>query len=112
VRPLKRWLAYLLLLLVLCFGVLFSVQNTQTAALDLLLIQLPEQRIAFWVLLAFALGGVVGILISAVAMLQLKSRSLLLERKLAKCEKELSHLRTADLRSALPANTKTKTTLS
>ena len=99
-RYLKRWLAYLLLLVVLAFGVLFSVQNTVAVPLDLLLFQLPEQRLALWVLLAFALGGVVGMLISTTAILQLKSQSLLLQRKLDKHQKELSRTRGTALRSS------------
>ena len=89
-RYLKRWLAYLLLVIVLAFGVLFSVQNTVAVPLDLLLVQLSEQRLALWILLAFALGGVVGMLISSAAILQLKSQSLLLQRKLDKYHKGLS----------------------
>ncbi len=94
-RSLKRLLAVLLLLVILMLGVLFSVQNTATAPLDLLLIQLPEQRVALWVLLAFALGGIVGMLISAVAILQLKSQGLLLQRKLNKQAQEMSALRSS-----------------
>ena len=101
-RYLKRWLAYLLMALVVAFGVLFSVQNTALVPLDLLIIQLPEQRVALWVLLAFAIGGVTGMLISSSAILQLKSQSLLLQRKLDKHHKELTKLRGPALRSPQP----------
>lgn len=85
---LKRLVLIALLLLVLVFGVLFSVQNDTPVPLDLLLLQLPAQRLALWVLLAFAFGGVVGIAISLVAIVQLKSSKALLKRKLSKLEQE------------------------
>ncbi len=95
-RQIKRLLVFVLLLCVLLFGVLFSVQNTETVTLDLLFVQLPMQRVALWVLLAFALGGVVGMVISVSAILSLKSRNLLLQRKLLKTQKELAALRAPD----------------
>lgn len=101
-RPMKRLLVLILLVCVLLFGVLFSIQNTDTVALDLLLVQLPEQRVALWVLLAFALGGIVGMLISAAAILALKSRNLLLQRKLQKHQKELASLRTSEFSVTAP----------
>lgn len=94
---LKRALGYVLLLLVLAFGVFFSIQNTARAPLDLLIWQFPEQRVALWVLLAFAAGGITGLVVSIVALLRLKSRSLLLQRRLDKQTKELEQLRSSHL---------------
>lgn len=101
-RSLKRLLAVLLLLVVLVFGVLFSIQNTATAPLDLLLIQLPEQRVALWVLLAFSVGGITGMLMSAAAIIRLKSQTILLQRKCDKQAKEVSPLRSSGQRPSLP----------
>ena len=98
---LKRLLIVLLLLLVLTFGVLFSFQNMDKVALDLLVIRLPELPVAVWVLLSFAAGGVGGVAISAVALVRRKSQYLLLQRRCAKLEQELSKLRTSDLRAPL-----------
>ena len=94
---LKRILLVILLLLVLILGILFSIQNSALISLDLLLVELPEQRLALWVLLAFAVGGVIGMLISAFAIIRLRSRLLFLQRKLDKHDKELAKLRTSDL---------------
>lgn len=91
----KRLAVAAILLLVLLFGVLFSVQNSQTVSLDLLVIQFSEQRAALWILAAFALGGCGGLLASSVAILRLRSRSALLRRKLRQAEKELATLRTS-----------------
>lgn len=97
-RPLKRVFAFLILAVVAIYGVFFAIQNTDTAPLDLLIIQLPEQRIALWVILAFAIGGIIGMLLSAAAILRLKSQGLLLQRKLDKNQRELAALRTSDYR--------------
>ena len=84
-----KYLAVLVLLaVVLAFGVLFSVQNVATAPLDLLIIQFSEQKVALWVLAAFALGGVLGIMVSSVAIMRLKARIMLLQRKLKKANKD------------------------
>ena len=63
-RPLKRVFALLILISVAVFGVFFAIQNTDPAPLDLLIIQLPEQPVALWVLLAFAAGGIIGMVLS------------------------------------------------
>ena len=46
-------------------GALFSLQNTQPVPLDLMVFQLAPQPVAIWVLLALALGVMVGLLASA-----------------------------------------------
>lgn len=88
-RFLKRLIAFLLLALVLIFGMLFAVQNTSTVPLDLLIVQFEEQRVSIWLLLAFVLGGLIGVLVSSVAIVRLKSQLMLLNRKLEKSEKAL-----------------------
>lgn len=94
-RTFKRILLGLLLLLVMLFGILFSIQNSDRASLDLLVLQLPEQRVSLWVLAAFALGGMIGMLLSMSAILRLKSRLLIAENRLQRREKELSQAGTA-----------------
>ena len=79
-----------LLLLVLAVGVLFAVQNTDVVALDLLVLQLPERSIALWVLVAFALGGVLGMLTSMGLVLRLRTRLASIRRQLARQEKQAS----------------------
>lgn len=88
-RFFKRLVVFLVLVLVLIFGMLFAVQNTATVPLDLLLVQFSEQRISVWLLLAFTLGGVLGVLVSSMAIIRLKSQLLLLQRKLGKQDKAL-----------------------
>ena len=69
---------------VLLLGVSFGIQNTATVPLDLLVISLPEHSIALWVLLAFADGGIIGMLTSMGLVLRLRTALLRVNRQLAK----------------------------
>ena len=42
-------------------GGLFSLQNTEETPLDLIVVQLPAQPVAIWVLAALAAGVVIGL---------------------------------------------------
>ena len=46
-------------------GALFSLQNTQPVPLDLMVFQLAQQPVAIWVLLALALGVMIGLFAGA-----------------------------------------------
>jgi putative membrane protein len=81
---LKNMLYFLLLLGALALGTLFAVQNTVTVPLDLLVVYLPERSIALWVLLAFAGGGVIGMLTSIGLVLRLRGELKRLKRAQAK----------------------------
>jgi len=59
-RWIRRVLVVVVLLLVLIFGLLFSLQNAQSVPLDLLVLQLQARPIAVWLLATFAFGGVAG----------------------------------------------------
>jgi putative membrane protein len=80
----KKTTYFLILLAVLVLGALFAVQNTAPVPLDLLLIYLPARSVALWVLLAFAIGGVTGMLTSIGLVLRLRTALLRANRQLAK----------------------------
>ena len=92
-RWLTRALIALLLLLVLIFGLLFSLQNAQSVPLDLLALQLRDRPLAVWLLAAFALGGFAGMLASSVALLRLQAHRYRLRRRIEQCERELTELK-------------------
>jgi uncharacterized membrane protein YciS (DUF1049 family) len=71
-------------LAMLALGAMFAVQNEATVPLDLLVVYLPERSVALWVLLAFALGGVIGMLTSLGLVLRLRTALLAANRKLHK----------------------------
>ena len=80
----KKTTYFLIVLAVLVLGALFAVQNTVAVPLDLLLIYLPARSVALWVLLAFAIGGVIGMLTSIGLVLRLRTALLRANRQLAK----------------------------
>ncbi|GHD26519.1 lipopolysaccharide assembly protein LapA domain-containing protein [Halioglobus pacificus] len=81
----------------LALGVLFALANDGIVALDVLIYRFESGSLALWVLLALALGGVLGLLASSVMMLRLRARNASLTRKLTRVKTELEKLRTAGL---------------
>jgi putative membrane protein len=96
-RWIQRILVVVLLLLVLIFGLLFSLQNSQSVPLDLLVLQLQARPIAVWLLATFAFGGVVGLLVGTTALLRVQASRYRLRRRLENCEKELSELKSTPI---------------
>lgn len=94
-RLLARILAALVMLACFAFGVLFTFQNDTPVSLDLLIVQFSEQWLAVWVLAAFILGGVIGVLVGVSAVLRLKRQGVATKRQLQSANKELDKLRTA-----------------
>ena len=68
-------------------GGLFTVQNTEKVPLDLLIVQLPPQALAIWILLAMAIGAFLGLLSSA---LLLMGRSAEVRRLRKQCDRLLT----------------------
>lgn len=58
---LRKGLAVILAIAAIAVGALFSLQNTQSVPLDLIVLQLPPQPIAIWILLALAAGVLIGL---------------------------------------------------
>jgi len=81
---LKKLLYFTLALAMLALGALFAVQNTASVPLDLLVVYLPERSVALWVLLAFACGGVLGMLFSIGLVVRLRASLLKARRELAR----------------------------
>ena len=81
-RRLNLLLQFLALAVIGLWTFLFSLANVEKVSLDLVLFQAGELTIATWVLGAFTIGGIIGLLTSSVVYLRLKSRELMLSRKL------------------------------
>ena len=60
-RRLRQGLMLLLAVGAIAAGGLFSLQNTDEIPLDLILVQLPAQPLAIWVLAALAAGVFIGL---------------------------------------------------
>ncbi len=92
-RWILRLLIAVLLLGVLVLGLLFSVQNATEVAVDLLVLQTSARPLATWLIVAFVVGGVAGLLAGSAALLRLQARQMQLKRQLSQCEKELAQLK-------------------
>ena len=60
-RWLRQGLTLLLAVGAVAAGGLFSLQNTKEISLDLMVVQLPAQPVAIWVLAALAVGVFIGL---------------------------------------------------
>lgn len=67
-RMLRRGLLLLVALLAGAWALVFVLSNEAVASLDLVLIQLEEQRVSMWLIAAFVAGGVCGMIASTGAL--------------------------------------------
>lgn len=74
---------------VIALGVLFALQNQDEVPLDLLVYSFPPKSIALWVLVAFGLGGLFGMLASSALMLRSRASLGATRRQLARVRAEL-----------------------
>lgn len=81
-RLLKSLLLLLLIVLVVAMGLLFSMENTTLIPLNILVAELPAQRLSTWVILAFFAGGLFGMLSALLLVLRLQASRLRLLRRL------------------------------
>lgn len=96
-KLLKSLLIVAIVLVVLFAGLLFSVENDVAVPLSLIVVELPEQRLSVWLMAAFALGGVFGVLAAGFSNLRLRLSRSVVNRKLHRTETELQRSRTSSL---------------
>lgn len=81
-KILRKLLYLIVFLIALVMGSLFVVQNAALAPLDLLVVQLSEQRVALWIVLSFGIGGLLGMLTSLGLVLRLRTALMRANRQL------------------------------
>ncbi|MFV8817103.1 lipopolysaccharide assembly protein LapA domain-containing protein [Haliea sp. E17] len=96
---LRKILLLVVLLAMLSVGVLFAVQNEVLVPLDLLVYRFEAHSLALWLLLAFALGGIFGLLASSLILLRQRTSLGSTRRQLNQARAEVDRLRTAGLQS-------------
>lgn len=74
-------------------GVLFALQNEAPVALDLLVYDFEPKSLALWVLSAFAIGGIFGLLVSSAMLLRMRASLRASRRQLEKTRLEVNELR-------------------
>jgi len=98
-RTLRRLLAIVLAIIVIVFGVLFSLQNQTLVTVDLLLPQVFQQTTAFWVLASFAAGVLLSLAVFSLLFLQAQQRNVRLNLKVNALRRQLAKLE-ADARGS------------
>mmetsp|Transcript_29026 Transcript_29026/g.47650 ORF Transcript_29026/g.47650 Transcript_29026/m.47650 type:complete len:102 (-) Transcript_29026:145-450(-) len=93
----RKLFALILAVAMAAVGVLFALQNAEPVPLDILIMILPPRSLALWVLGALALGGLLGILLSSIAVLRLRARLMSARRQLANSQVEMDKLRVRGL---------------
>ncbi len=91
-KLLRNILTLLLILAMIGIGILFSLQNKVAVPLDLLVYTFEPKSLSLWILAAFGLGGVLGMLISSALMVRLRASLASSKRQLDKTRKELAKL--------------------
>tara|TARA_R100001039_G_C1850240_1_gene110419 strand:- start:1891 stop:2181 length:291 start_codon:yes stop_codon:yes gene_type:complete len=64
-RRFKRWLTFLLLLLIFIVSVAFSMWNTTPVTLSFGIHEFAARPVSFWLIITFCLGGLTGVAIGA-----------------------------------------------
>ena len=85
-KKLRTLLTVIVVLAMLVVSVLFALQNMAPVPLDLLVYTFAPQSLALWVLGAFALGGVLGMVVSSVILVRTRA-------SLSSCKKQLDRAR-------------------
>ena len=95
---LRTIFAVIIVLCTLAVGVLFALQNDTPVPLDMLIYSFAPKSLALWLLVALALGGVLGMLMSSGIALRQRAAIGAPRRQLEKVRAELDTLRTAALK--------------
>jgi putative membrane protein len=94
VKLLKALLFFVICMVALVVGVLFSARNSQDVSLDLIFFQLPPLSMAIWLLLSLVTGMLLCAFIYTFVTFKLKRHNAQLQRQLAKLNQKKSHTET------------------
>ena len=72
-KHLRKFLTVLTVLVTLLAGVLFALQNEAPVPLDLLIYTFQPQSLALWILIAFVLGAIMGMVVSSVILMRARA---------------------------------------
>ena len=86
----KAVLFFVVTMVALVVGVLFSTRNSQAVSLDLIFFQLPPMSMAIWLLLSLAMGMLLCAFIYSVVTFKLKRHNAQLQRQLSKANQSQS----------------------
>ena len=93
-KLLKALLFFVICMVALVVGVLFSARNSQAVSLDLIFFQLPPLSMAIWLLLSLVTGMLLCAFIYTFVTFKLKRHNAQLQRQLAKLNQKKSQTET------------------
>lgn len=99
-RWLKGLLLAIILLVVLLLGILFAVNNQQALPLNLIWVELPPASLSLWLLVALAIGVVLGMLAMTGVYLRLRALLTRAQRHNQQQRKELDRLRIQEFKES------------
>ncbi len=97
-KLLRNLITIVLVLATASVGVLFALQNEMPVPLDMLVYTFEPRSLALWVLAAFAIGGLLGMILSSGILLRQRAALGHANRQLTKARAEVDKLRTAGLK--------------
>lgn len=92
-KQLRKLLTVIVILAMLALSVLFALQNEVPVPLDVLVYTFAPQSLAVWVLVAFALGGVLGMIVSSVILVRTRASLNACRKQLDRAREDASKLR-------------------
>lgn len=92
-KQLRNLLTVVVVLAMLAVSVLFALQNKVSVPLDLLVYTFEPQSLALWVLVAFALGGVLGMVVSSIILVRTRASLGACKKQLDRAREDVSKLR-------------------
>lgn len=92
-KQLRKILTVIVVLAMLVVSVLFALQNEVPVPLDLLIYTFGPQSLAVWVLVAFALGGLLGMIVSSVILVRTRASLNTCRKQLDRAREDASKLR-------------------
>ena len=99
-RWLKGLLLAIILLVVLLLGILFAVNNQQALPLNLIWLELPAASLSLWLLIALAIGVILGMIAMSGVYLRLRTLLTRAQRHNQQQRKELDRLRTQEFKES------------
>ena len=86
---LQKILIVLLVLVLVLLALVFSLNNQMAVPLNFLVFETRPYSVAMWIILAFVLGALIGVLMATLATVKAKVSRRSLQKKLARTEQIL-----------------------
>lgn len=94
-KQLRTILTSVILIAAVALGIFFALLNKDPVPLNLIIFSFGPRSLALWLLLAFAFGGLAGVLVSSFYLLRSRAALGSARRQLARTQSELERARTA-----------------